>query len=69
MANLPDTPVNTALTIGALAALGLIGYTQTLRAKVDTKVHENYRQFKAMDTDVQLGTPTHSSTDRSIRPA
>lgn len=69
MANLPDTPVNTALTIGGLAALGLIGFVSHNKTKLDSQNLDNYRQFKAMDTDVQLGTPTHSSTDRSIRPA
>lgn len=68
-ATLPDTPVNTAITIGVVAGLTLIGYTQTLRAKIDGKVHDNYREFKAMDTElIAHGKPT-LSTERSVRPA
>lgn len=55
MASLPETPVNTALTLGALAGLGLIAYTQKLRTKISAQVHDNYRAFKAMDTEVQAG--------------
>lgn len=70
MANLPDTPVNTALTIGTLAAFGLIGFVTHNKTKLDSQNLANYREFKAMDTDVQLGAHTHSSSpDRSIRPA
>lgn len=55
MASLPETPVNTALTIGAVVGMALIGYTQTLRTKTERQVHDNYRAFKAMDTEVQAG--------------
>jgi hypothetical protein len=70
MATLPDTPVNTALTIGGLAALGLVAFVTHNKTKLDSQNLANYREFKAMDTDVQLGEPRHSSMpDRSIRPA
>lgn len=71
MATLPDTPVNTALTIGGLAAMGLVAFVTHNKTKLDSQNLENYREFKAMDTEVSLDRkPTStSSTDRSIRPA
>jgi hypothetical protein len=70
MATLPDTPVNTALTIGTLAAMGLVAFVTHNKTKLDSQVHENYRSFKEMDTEVTLDRkPTASSSDRSIRPA
>jgi hypothetical protein len=49
MATLPNTPVNTAVAVGAVAAMGLIAYTQTLRTRIESKVHDNYRDFKLID--------------------
>jgi len=49
MATLPNIPVNSAVTAGALAVLGVVAYTATLRHKLDSQVHENYRQMKMID--------------------
>lgn len=52
MATLPNIPVNSAVTFGALAAMGLIAYSQTLRTKIESQVHENYRHFKLIDAGI-----------------
>lgn len=52
MATLPTTPTSTAIAVGAVAAMGLIAYTQTLRTKIESQIHENYRQFKFVDSGV-----------------
>jgi hypothetical protein len=49
MATLPNIPVNSATVIGGLAALALIGYQATLRTKIESQVHANYRDFKLID--------------------
>jgi hypothetical protein len=49
MATLPNIPVNSATVVGGLAALALIGYTQTLRTKIESQIHANYRDFKLID--------------------
>lgn len=64
MATLPDTPVNTALTLGGIAVVGLIAYTQTLRTKISSQVHENYRHAKVVDAELQAGMPV-SLTEKS----
>jgi uncharacterized membrane protein YebE (DUF533 family) len=56
MATLPNIPVNTATVIGGLAAMGLIAYQQTLRTKIESQVHANYRDFKFVDAGVQPET-------------
>lgn len=53
MAAVPNIPVNTATVIGGIAALGLIAYQQTLRMKIERQVHENYRDFKLIDSGVK----------------
>ena len=66
MANLPDTPLNTAIVLGGFAVTGLIAYTQTLRAKNESQIHENYRHAKVVDAELQAGTPiTLHNTERS----
>lgn len=66
MASLPDTPLNTAITLGGFAVLGLIGYTQTLRAKNESQIHDNYRHAKVVDAELQAGTPINlHNTERS----
>jgi hypothetical protein len=50
MAAVPNIPVNTATVIGGIAALGLIAYQQTLRMKIERQVHDNYRDFKLIDS-------------------
>jgi hypothetical protein len=61
MATLPNIPVNSAITVGALAAMGLIAYQQTLRTKIESQIHANYRSFKAIDAGV-----TEETTPLSI---
>jgi hypothetical protein len=56
MATLPNTPVNTAVTLGAIAVMGLIAYQQTLRTKIESQIHENYRHAKLVDAGVQPET-------------
>jgi len=56
MATLPNTPVNSALMVGVLAATGLIAYQSTLRTKIEAQVHENYRHFKLVDAGFQPET-------------
>jgi hypothetical protein len=56
MATLPNTPVNTAATVGVLAGIALIGYTATLRHKLDAQIHENYRHAKLVDAGMQPET-------------
>lgn len=62
--NLPDTPVNTAITVGVIGALGLIAYTQKLRTALDSQNLDNYRQAKMVDAGMQPETPV-SLTERS----
>jgi uncharacterized membrane protein YebE (DUF533 family) len=52
MATLPNIPVNTATVIGGIAAMGLIAYQATLRTKIESQVHANYRDFKLIDAGV-----------------
>jgi hypothetical protein len=65
MATLPDTPVNTALTLGAIAVVGLIGYTQKLRTTLSSQTLENYRHAKVVDAELQAGTPVTLHTEKS----
>jgi len=65
MASLPDTPLNTALTLGAVAAMGLVAYTQKLRNKTEAQVHDNYRAFKFVDAGVQPEAPVALHPERS----
>jgi hypothetical protein len=65
MANLPDTPVNTAIMLGGIAGLGLIAYTQKLRNKIESQVHENYRAFKLVDAGVMPEAPVTLHPERS----
>jgi hypothetical protein len=58
MATLPTTPVNTAVAVGTLAAMGLIAYTQTLRTRIESQIHANYRDFKLIDAGVVPETNT-----------
>lgn len=69
MANLPDTPLNTAFTLGALAGLGLIAYTQKLRTKISSQVHENYRHAKLVDAGVLPEAPVALHPEKSARTA
>jgi hypothetical protein len=65
MANLPDTPLNTAFTLGAVAAFGLIAYTQNLRNRVELKVHDNYRHAKDVDAGIAAEPPVTLHKERS----
>lgn len=56
MATLPNIPVTSATVVGAIAAMGLIAYQQTLRTKIESQVHENYRQMKLIDAGMQPET-------------
>lgn len=56
MATVPNIPVNSAATVGVLAGIALIGYTATLRHKLDSQIHENYRHAKLVDAGVQPET-------------
>jgi hypothetical protein len=56
MATLPNIPVNSAATIGVLAGIALVGYTATLRHKLDAQIHENYKSFKLVDAGMQPET-------------
>ena len=56
MATLPNIPVNSAVTVGVIAGFGLIAYTATLRQKLDSQIHENYRHAKLVDAGVQPET-------------
>jgi hypothetical protein len=56
MATLPNIPANSAITLGVLAGVGLVAYTQTLRTKVESQIHENYRSFKLIDAGLQPET-------------
>lgn len=49
MATLPNIPVNSALTLGVLAGMGVAAYAATLRHQLDSQIHENYRSFKQID--------------------
>lgn len=49
MATLPNIPVNSAITVGTLAAMGVLAYTATLRNKLDAQIHENYNRAKMID--------------------
>jgi hypothetical protein len=53
VATLPNIPVNSAATLGVVAGLALIGYTATLRHKLDVQVHDNYRAFKFVDSGMK----------------
>lgn len=53
MATLPNIPVNSALSVGVLAGLTVIAYSATLRHKLDSQIHENYRTFKQIDAGVE----------------
>lgn len=68
MFNLPNTPVNTAITFGTLGVLGLIAYTQKLRTSLDSQNLQNYRHAKEIDAGIKPETPV-SLTDRSSRTA
>lgn len=57
MATLPNIPVNTAVTIGALAVTGLVAFQQKLRNNIESQIHENYRSFKLIDAGVMPETP------------
>lgn len=65
MANLPDTPLNTAIMVGSLAVMGLVAYTQKLRNGLDSQNLDNYRAFKAMDSGVMPETPVTLHPERS----
>jgi hypothetical protein len=65
MATLPDTPVNTALTLGAVAAMGLIAYTQKLRNKIEVQVHDNYRHAKVVDAGLMPEAPVTLHPEKS----
>lgn len=56
MATLPNIPVNSAATVGALAVLGVVAYTATLRHKLDAQIHENYNRAKMIDEGMQPET-------------
>lgn len=56
MATLPNIPVNTATVIGGVAALGLIAYQSTLRTRIESQIHENYRHAKLVDAGMQPET-------------
>lgn len=56
MATLPNIPVNSAATVGALAVLGVVAYTATLRHRLDSQIHENYRHAKLVDAGMQPET-------------
>jgi hypothetical protein len=49
MATLPNIPVNSATVIGGLAGLALLGYQFTLRTRIESQIHANYRDFKLID--------------------
>jgi hypothetical protein len=53
MATLPNIPVNSAITVGVLAVTGLVAYQQTLRTKIESQIHANYRAFKAIDAGLE----------------
>ena len=53
MATLPNIPVNSALTVGVFAGLTVIAYSATLRHKLDSQIHENYRVFKQIDAGIK----------------
>jgi len=56
MATLPNVPVNSAITVGVLAATGLFAYSMNLRTKIESQIHENYRHAKLIDAGVQPET-------------
>lgn len=65
MANLPDTPVNTAIVLGGFAVMGLIAYTQKLRNGLDSQNLENYRHAKIVDAGLAPETPVALHPERS----
>ena len=56
MATLPNIPVNTAITFGTVTVMGLVAYTATLRHKLDSQIHDNYRHAKLVDAGMQPET-------------
>jgi len=65
MATLPDTPVNTALTVAGIAVVGLIAYTQKLRTHVTSQTLENYRHAKVVDAGLMPETPVTLHPEKS----
>ncbi len=55
MATLPDVPQNTIVAIGILAGTGLVALHTLTRAKLDSQIHENYRQAKVVDANAHGG--------------
>jgi hypothetical protein len=65
MANLPDTPLNTAIVLGSFAVMGLVAYSQKLRTGLDSQNLENYRHAKVVDAGLQPEAPVTLHKERS----
>lgn len=68
MATLPDVPSNTIVTVAVLVAGGLVAFSTHQRTKIESQIHENYRQAKVVDANVHAG-PIPSIGDQSTRSA
>lgn len=53
MFNLPETPANTAITIGVVGTIALAGYCVKKKQQLESQIHDNYRQAKTVDADSQ----------------
>lgn len=65
MASLPTVPANTALTIGSLAAMGLVGFVAHIRTKLESQNLQNYSIATQVAAELVHGKSVTRLPDRS----